>query len=183
MKTEFLKGLELTDEQIRAIQAESGKDVQAEKDKRMAAEDRLSKANEKISNLEGDLTALKDTDPEGLKRKIGELEQQIADRKAEDEKAVMEKNMTERFEKVLGDGKFVNDITKSGVYAEFKAALLDENNKGKSDADIYDSLTKDRADLFASKNPEVDIPGSGGNGAEIDENEIRAVMGLAPLKN
>ena len=51
MKTEFLKGLGLTDEQISQIQAESGKDVQKEKDKAAAIQTRLDEANTQIQTL------------------------------------------------------------------------------------------------------------------------------------
>lgn len=182
MKTEFLKELGISDEQIKAIMAENGKDVQAEKNKTAAAEEKLNKATETIGTLEHDLQDMQKKDPDGLQKKITELQKVIDDRKAEDEKAILEKNLSERFEKAVGDGKFVNDITKNGIFSEFKDALSDVNNKGKSDSDIYAALTKDRAGIFASQNPEVDVPGTGGSMEEIDENEIRSVMGLPPIK-
>lgn len=173
MKTEFLKGLELTDEQIKAIQAESGKDVNAEKEKADTLEKKLKAAEDSIAEL-------KAMNAEGLQRKIGELETQIAARRAEDERAANEKALFERFEKAAGNSKFVNELTKNGIFQEFKSALKSEENKGKADGDIYSALTKDREDIFASRNPAVDIPGISGDAGKIADEEIRSVMGLPP---
>ena len=67
MKVDFLKELGLSDEQISKIQAESGKDVQKEKDKATAIQTKLDEANEQIKALnetikgsEGDAQKLKD---------------------------------------------------------------------------------------------------------------------------
>lgn len=184
MNREFLKGLEgLTDEAVDRIMAENGKDIEKEKGKAKELQNQLQAANDALSALQNEIGELKKENPAELKVRISELEQQIADRKAEDEKAVYEKNMLERFEKAVGEGKFVNDITRNGIYAEFKAALEDKANKGKGDGDIYEAITKDREGIFASDNPAVDIPGTGEEVArQVEEAEIRAVMGLPPKK-
>ena len=131
MNREFLKGIEgLTDEAIDRIMAENGKDIEKEKGKAKELQSQLQAANESLTALQDEIGELKKENPEELKVRISELEQQIADRKAEDEKAVYEKNMLERFEKAAGEGKFVNDLTRNGIFAEFKAALEDKANKG-----------------------------------------------------
>lgn len=184
MNREFLKGLEgLTDEAVDKIMAENGKDIEKEKGKAKELQNQLQAANDALSALQNEIGELKKENPAELKVRISELEQQIADRKAEDEKAVYEKNMLERFEKAVGEGKFVNDLTRNGIYAEFKAALEDKANKGKGDGDIYEAITKDREGIFASDNPAVDIPGTGEEvSRQVEEAEIRAVMGLPPKK-
>ena len=48
MKQEFLKSLNLSDDVIAQIQAENGKDVQAEKDKAKKVQDDLTALNAKI---------------------------------------------------------------------------------------------------------------------------------------
>lgn len=183
MKVEFLKGLGLEDEVIAKIQAENGKEVEREKDKTKEFEKQLQAVNEARTALQSEIGELKKEDPSVLKERISELEKQIEARKAEDEKAVYEKNMAERFENVLGESKFVNELTKKGIFAEFKAAVEDKNNKGKGDNDIYALLTKDREGIFACENPSVDIPGTGKDVADqIEDSEIRAIMGLSQQK-
>ena len=82
MKTEFLKELGLTDEQIGKIQAESGKDVQKEKDKAAAIQAKLDEANNQITALnesikgsEGDAQKIKD-----LQEKVQGYEKAEVDR-------------------------------------------------------------------------------------------------------
>ena len=84
MKTEFLKELGLTEEQIGKIQAESGKDVQKEKDKAAAIQAKLDEANNQITALnesikgsEGDAQKIKD-----LQAKVEGYEKAEKDRKA-----------------------------------------------------------------------------------------------------
>ncbi len=184
MKVEFLKSLGLDDEIISKIQAESGKDVEAEKEKTRNVQKDLDAANNKISGYETQIKDLKSVDTEGLKNRIKDLEKQIDDRKAADDAAIREKNYTERFEKVTGERKYLNDFTRSGVYEEFKTAITDKANDGKNDSDLFEALVKDREGIFASTNPGVDVPGMGNGGGtdKIDENQVRAVMGLPPLK-
>ena len=184
MNREFLKGIEgLTDEAIDRIMAENGKDIEKEKGKAKELQSQLQAANESLTALQDEIGELKKENPDELKVRVSELEQQIADRKAEDEKAVYEKNMLERFEKAAGEGKFVNDLTRNGIFAEFKAALEDKANKGKGDGDIYEAITKDREGIFASENPAADIPGMGEDVSQrVEDAQIRAVMGLSPKK-
>lgn len=184
MKTEFLKGLGLEDDVIAKIQAESGKDVEAEKQKTKEATTQLETANTKIGEYEKQIGEFKKIDPNKLQEKINDLEKQIADRKKADDEAIKEKNYTERFEKATGEKKYLNDFTKKGIYEEFKTAITDAANSGKNDADIYGALIKDREGIFASENPGVDVPGvgSGDNTSKITDDQIRAVMGLPPSK-
>ena len=184
MNREFLKGIEgLTDEAIDRIMAENGKDIEKEKGKAKELQSQLQAANESLTALQDEIGELKKENPDELKVRIGELEQQIADRKAEDEKAVYEKNMLERFEKAAGEGKFVNDLTRNGIFSEFKAALEDKANDGIGDGDIYEAVIIDREGIFASENPAADIPGMGEDVFHrVEDAEIRAVMGLPPKK-
>ncbi|MGN1121986.1 MAG: hypothetical protein ACI4RV_06435 [Eubacteriales bacterium] len=176
MKVEFLKSLGLDDEVIAKIQVESGKDVQAEKDKTKKAQDDLAAANGKIAEFEKQ-------DPAGLAQKVSDLQKIIDERKKADDEAIRDKNIGERFDKVTGERKYLNDFTKNGILAEFKAALDDKANAGKSDSELFEALVKDRDGVFESKNVAANIPGSGKtNFGQADQNAVRAVMGLPPLK-
>ena len=180
---EFLEGLGLEKETAEKIFAERGKEIDAEKKKLEESEKKLSDANGKLKSLEDEVTELKKVDADGLNKKIEALEKQISDRKAEDEKQAKEQESLTRFESVIGEGKFVNELTKKGIFEEFKDAIEKEENKGKGDSDIYSALTKDREGIFASENPGIDIPGMGSGGEGVtDENAARAVMGLPPIQ-
>ncbi len=68
MKTEMLKELGLTQEQIDQIMAENGKDVQAEQAKATAKDNELSKANETIKGLQDAVKKFDGVDVDKLKQ-------------------------------------------------------------------------------------------------------------------
>lgn len=166
MKTEFLKSLGLDDDAISKVMAENGKDVNAEKSRTAEAKEQLTAAqnsiaelNEKLKNFDGTPETIKE-----LQDKVKSYEQAEADRVAAEKKAAEERELNAKFDELAGKAKFVNDITRNGVRAEFAAAIADEKNKGKGYKEIYDGLIKDRADIFANANPALDIPGMGNGG-------------------
>lgn len=177
MKTDFLKNLGLNDEAISQIMAENGKDVNAEKEK-------ITNLQKRYDDLETKFSTLKKSNDnvDDLKKKIEDFEKADRERKENEEKAQKESALKERFKIAVGDKKFLNDFTEKGILDEWKKALEDEKNAGKSDSDIYSELTKDREGIFKSENPSVDIPpkNPSTNREEIDDAEIRKIMGLPP---
>lgn len=184
MKTEFLKSLGLDEEVIAKIQAESGKDIQAEKDKFAVLEEKLSAAQREAREYNEKLRGLEDTagDTEALNQKIKELQEAISAREQADKEAATEADLRKRFQDAKGGADFLNDFTENGIFREFQQALSDAKNAGKSDANIYAELTRDRDGLFANAHPPADIPGAGTVDTKaLEDNEIRRAMGL-PIK-
>lgn len=101
----------------------------------------------------------------------GDIDSLIADRdswrtkaegyEAEAAKVAKETKLKERFANAHGGKKFVNSYTEQGLLGEFGAEIEKPENNGKSDADIYGAITKDRADLYANERRGFDVPGSG----------------------
>jgi len=87
MKTEFLKGLGIEEDVIAKIMAENGKDIEKEKVKVTELNGKLEMANKKVSEYETTIEDLKKSAEgnEDFKKKFEELEQKIADEKAEAE--------------------------------------------------------------------------------------------------
>lgn len=85
MKTEFLKGLGLTEEQIKSIMAENGKDVEAEKEKSKATTAELEGTKTQLTEANKTITDLKKSngDNEALQTKVKDYEKTISDQKAE----------------------------------------------------------------------------------------------------
>lgn len=75
MKTEFLKELGLTDEQVKTIMAENGKDIEAEKAKTGEMSKQLETANNTIKELQDAAKKFDGTDPEALKKQISDLQE------------------------------------------------------------------------------------------------------------
>ena len=169
MKTEFLKELGLTDEQSGKIQAESGKDVQKEKDKAAAIQAKLDEAtsqiqslNESIKGSEGNEQKIKD-----LQAKVQGYEQAEKERKAAEEEAAKEAGIRSRFDGLKGANQYLNEGTETWILNEFKKALDSKDNAGKSDADIYASVIKDK-NVFAGKQKLTIPPAKGDSGGEVD---------------
>lgn len=186
MKTEFLKELGIAEDVVQKIFAENGKDIEQAKSK---LQDQLTAANNKIAEYEkriGELEAASGN-AEKYKADLEALQSQIAAEKAEAERIRLEQEAEagymSRFAAVAGTAKFVNDMTREGVYRQFKDSLAKEENKGKGDKEIYDAITKDVPNIFENPNAPVPIPGMGSvpGAAMVDENQARAVMGLPPL--
>ena len=176
MKTEFLRGLELTDEQIRDIQAESGKDVQAEKEKTREAEEKLKLAEEQREALEAECETLRAADAEGLKAEILRLQGEIALRDEQEKEKQTEEDLLLRFNNAVGENKFINTLTRDSIFEAFKAEALKED--APADNVIYSKITRNLDSIYACSHPMVDIPPSCGDCGKIDESEVRAVMGL-----
>ena len=87
MKTEFLKGLGIEEDVIAKIMSENGKDIEKEKVKVTELNGKLEMANKKVSEYETTIEDLKKSAEgnEDFKKKFEELEQKIADEKAEAE--------------------------------------------------------------------------------------------------
>lgn len=183
--TEILKssGAQLTDEQQENIVKAVMKNYRgiAELEKKQARIAELEKKNgelaEQIKGFDGD------------KAKLEQLQQQVADyetaetkRKEQEKAAELDKAMLERFKPLKGAHEFYNDYTEKAVFEGFKAAANDEQNAGKSDADIYAAFIKDK-DVY--KHPQsVNIPAAGTQSNPNSDalEKARSVMGLQTKK-
>ncbi len=152
----------------------------SEHDKVVKARDeyksQLDTANNTISELEKNKG-----DVDKLQAEIDTYKQEKADREKAEAEAAENANLMSRFEKLHGERTYTNDFTKNGVFAEFKEAVGKAENKGKSDADIFGELTKDRDGIFTNPNPGIDIPGMG-NTQQLSKASIDAIRAAAGLK-
>lgn len=120
MKTEFLKGLGLTDDQIKSIMAENGKDINEIKAK-------LDDSNNAKTQLEADLKE-RDTQLENLKKSAGdndELKKQIETLQSENRAA------KEKYESDLKELQITNAIklaiADSAQEVDLVAGLFDKS--------------------------------------------------------
>lgn len=160
MKTEFLKGLELSDEVIAKIQAESGKDVQKAKSNYEDLQTEIKNLTEQLNQAKTTISEL-----EQSTGNIDELQNQInAYKKSEEERSIKEqetqkqRNFDQRFNTFAEINEWINDYTKNGVKEQFIEEISKNDNAGKSDEEIYKSLIKDQ-NFFKSANPQVNISG------------------------
>ena len=179
-----------TEEQLKGLLDINTADIGKAKGELEAVKADLEKANGTLKEYETTIADMKKSAEgnEDFKKKFEELEQRIADEKAEAEKKAKEEaeeaEYSNRFKTVVGEQKWRDALTEKAVYAEFKTALQDETNKGKGDKDILAALTQDKE--YFAKDP-ARVPafsrGTGFAGGEVDDAAVRAAMGLSPKKD
>jgi len=191
MKREDIKKIfpDATEEQLKGLLDINTADIGRAKGELETVKADLEKANGTLKEYETTIADLKKSAEgnEDFKKKFEELEQRIADEKAEAEKKDKEEaeeaEYANRFKTVVGEQKWRDALTEKAVYAEFKTALQDEANKGKGDKDILAALTQDKE--YFAKDP-ARVPafsrGTGFAGGEADDAAVRAAMGLSPKK-
>lgn len=192
MKREDIKKFfpDATEEQLKGLLDINTADIGKAKGEFEAVKTDLEKANGTLKEYETTIADMKKSAEgnEDFKKKFEDLEQRIADEKAEAEKKAKEEaeeaEYSNRFKTVVGEQKWRDALTEKAVYAEFKTALQDEANKGKGDKDILAALTQDKE--YFAKDP-ARVPafsrGTGFAGGEVDDAAVRAAMGLSPKKD
>lgn len=148
--------------------------------------------NDALKTAQADLQTARDAiaELEKVKGSAAELQKQIdqyrqaeAQRQEEAKKAAAHAELVGRFDKAVGERKFSHEYVRSGVLADFEKAVQDAANKGKGDAEIFDSITKDKEGIFQSMNPPATMRSAGGlTDAQIDMAKARQIMGLPPKK-
>lgn len=166
----------ITDEQLQQILDINSADIGKAKEPITALQQQLTAANNTISELEKNKS-----DVASLQAQIDTYKQEKADREKAEQEAARDAALMARFDKLHGERKYANDFTKNGIFAEFKDALGKSENEGKSDADIFSTLTKDRDGIFTNPNPGMDIPGMGDSDS-IDKAKYDSIRAAAGLK-
>lgn len=149
-----------TDDQISALLDINSRDVGKVKTAYENAAAELKTARETIAELEKNAK-----NAEALQKTLDEFraaeEKRQADAKAAAERAERLGRFDKAHEEVVKGRKFLNEYTREGVFAQFEKALLDDANKGKSDVQIYTTLTQDEKGIKEGLyQPQVN--GSGG---------------------
>ena len=174
---DFKAALE-ADKSIKLANLADGKYV--DKDKLDKKINELTEAQNTITKLNGEIETLKTNgaDVEQLKHTIADYEAKEQKRTADETAAKELEAIKARFSPLKGDKAFLNEGTENWMFEEFRKAIALEENKGKSDADIYEAITKDK-NIYENPNSKfVNPPADGGDGKISDEAKARAVMGL-----
>lgn len=141
----------------------------------------LTTANNTISDLKTELEDAKKVDVQALQDKIKEFEDAENDRIQKENAAKELEALKARFAPLKGENKFLNEGTENWMFEEFKKAVDLEENKGKSDESIFETITKDK-NIYENPNKLINPPAGGGDGNNSDLDKVRAVMGL-PTKS
>lgn len=157
MKREEIKAIfaDATDEQLKSIMDLNGSDVEKAKSKVTALEVELKEKKADFDKLNTEFEALKTANASGedwkTKFEALQAENEAKAKQAEADRILAEKAeaLNKRFDAVVGDKKFNHDAIKADYLKKFGEAIELDENKSKSDADIFHELTKDDASAFA----------------------------------
>ena len=165
-----------TKEQIDQVMALNGADVTREQQRARAELEeltaRLNRAGETIRALEESAV-----DADRLRSEI-EAYKWAELKRAEEERSKAERaELMERLDAVLAGRKFVSDRLREPVADDFAAALRDKRNRGRTDAAIFEEMTRDKG-YFVSQNP---APENMGAFAAIDSGRSRTAAMRAAM--
>ena len=146
MERAKLEGFGLTKEQIDEIMSDHGAVVNAAKSGKEALET-------ENATLKGQLAAHADYDAIKSELETFRAGQPAIDKELKELRDWKKgKEYGDRFTAATGDKKWVNDVTREHAFGLFTAAADDPANEGKTDADIFTSITEGKdAEWFASK--------------------------------
>lgn len=175
MKREEL--VDFTDEQKDLVMSLYGKAI-TKKDKEIETlNSKIQNLEEKVGDYETKVEEISKTadDNAEWKLKFEELQTSMkekeAKQKAEEEEKMLEDNINALFE-----GKtFTSDYARKGLLNDIKEGLNKKENKGKGIQDLFDELTKDKTDIFASPNQIKDMEGMGDSEQNNNIKEIPLV--------
>ena len=130
--------------------------------------EQVNTANYTITDLKGKLEDASKVDVKALQDKIKEFEDAEETRKKNEAAQRENEALKARFSPLKGENKFLNEGTENWMFNEFKNALSLEENKGKSDADIFAAITKDK-NIYENPNGKFINPPAGGGKNEKAE--------------
>lgn len=165
--------LALAEAEVKRAQADSASQLQTELKEVRA---RLLRAQETIRALEAGAG-----DVDKLRSEIEAYKWNEARRLEKERAAAARAELMERLDAVLAGRSFVHERMRELIAADFERALADKENRGKTDAAIFEALTRGRG-YFASQNPAPADMGAFGaiDGGRSRLSALRAAMDLPP---
>ena len=172
MKRENLDFLE--SEQVDKVMALYGKAI-TKKDKEIETlKSNKKELEDKVSTYETKINEFNESSKDNAdwKLKYEELQtsikEQEAKQKAEEEDKILTSNINALFE----GKKFTSEYARNGLLNDIKTGLNKPENKGKGIQDLFNELTKDKTDIFASDNQLKDMEGMGDSEQDTNTKEM-----------
>lgn len=124
---------------IDAIMKMHGENIESNKAK-------ISELEEKISNKENSIKELNDKIKsfDGKSEEIQSLQQKVLEYENAEKDRIFANNINE----ILGEKQFANEWTEKAIIEQVKAEVYKPENSGKGAKDIFESIIKDRTDIF-----------------------------------
>ena len=161
MKRENLDFLE--SEQIDKVMALYGKAI-TKKDKEIETlKSSKEELENKVATYETKINEFNESSKDNAdwKNKYEELQTSIKEQEAKQKAEEEDKILTDNINALFEGKKFTSEYARNGLLNDIKAGLNKPENKGKGIQDLFNELTKDKTDIFASENQLKDMEGMG----------------------
>lgn len=151
-----------TDEMISAILNAHSADVGELRNTIAAYERTIAERDAELETARGTIATLETnaSDASAISAELERYRTAERERTEQEQRNQAEAQLRSRFDAVTAETKFVNNLTRDGIFAQFRAALNEAANAGKGDAAVLADLLKDKTDLLANPNPALNIPGA-----------------------
>lgn len=185
MKTEFLRGLGLSEEQIQNIQAESGKEIQKYKDENTTLKADNDNKKTLLEQANAEIDSYKSMDIDAIKKSADDYKAKY-ETMEKDYKAKLEQiEYDNKLEKYVDTLKLKNDIYKKEVVSQFKEKELKfDGDKLLGAEEVVNSFKEKYADAFVEEkqDPILFAGSTPGMDKTSGDSILRAAMGLASTK-
>lgn len=182
MKTEFLKELGLTEEQIKSIMAENGKDVTKAKSDYEEIKAQLEIANTTIKDRDTQIEGLKKVDGEALQAEITKLQDENKTAKEKYEAELKDLQISNAIKLAISDKAQDADLV-AGLFDKSKL-ILGEDGKVTGLKEQLKDLKENKGFLFKTEEPADPKPtpgfkvgGNGGNPNPQDGGDTPSIKG------
>lgn len=165
-------GVEVEESKIKDIRkavSENYKTINEFNNKVEGLNGQITTANDTINDLKTKLADAEKVDVKALQDRLKTFEDAENTRKQNEEAAKKTELLKARFSPLKGENTFINEGTENWIFNEFTKALELPENQGKSDADIYEAISKDK-NIYQNPNQVFTSPQVGGaNSAKGDK--------------
>lgn len=180
-------GIELTEDQKKKVNSEvlenykTVADYETQKSKLETVQNQLNQSQKDFSDFK---KSIGDVDPKELQAKLDDYEQKLKDQKKEYETSISKLNLESLLKAEATKRGCVDfDVAKGQINME---DLLKSKDQSNDIVKAFDTLSKEKAYLFKTEEQPTKtgkVIGSTGSEEEAkEEAELRAVMGLDPVK-
>lgn len=126
-------------ELIESILKINGQNLEAAKSEISILEEKVLEKENSIKKLNDDIKSF-----DGKSEEIQSLQQKVLEYETAEKDRIFTNNINE----ILGKKEFANEWTQKAIIEQVKAEVSKPENSGKGAKDIFESITKDRTDIF-----------------------------------
>ncbi|MEG0873033.1 MAG: phage scaffolding protein [Clostridia bacterium] len=184
MKTDYLKSIGLSDEQIKNVMAENGKDIQKFKDENETFKTDIASKDELLKTANAEIDSYKSMDIETIKKNADDYKTKYETAEQEHQTKLAEIELNGKLDKFVGSQNLKNDIYKKALVEQIKEkGLKFEGENLLGGEDLVKGFRETYADAFADeKDKPYFVDSTQGIQGASSNDVLRTAMGLGIKK-